>query len=149
MKKTFYLLTVLTLFYSCQKDKIIIENRKDSNKTIKNTHFYNYSLNYPENIIFIFNNGNDTLITDKGVFPIKSEMDENKAYIYQLKYKNKIIGNYFEEFENISKKSICLNSSFVSKEKCFDLVNINTDSLEKIKLPTAKSKFLTEHKIIR
>lgn len=148
MKKQLYLLAIFALFYSCEKEKNAILKTKTINKVEKNDHYYTYSLNSKENIIIIMNGENDTLITDRGIFPIKSEMHENKAYIYHLKYKGKTIGNYFEEFKNISTESICLNSSFSSVADCIDLVSISTDSLRKITLPLEKIKFLKKYKII-
>ena len=148
MKKHIYLFSIFVIFYSCQKNKRNIKKAEISTKVENGNHFYNYSLNSPENVIIIINGEKDTLITDKGIFPIQSEMDENRAYIYHLKYKGKVIGNYFEKFENVSKESVCLNSSVASKEECFDLVNISTDSLKKIAWPLTKKRFLEKYKII-
>lgn len=148
MKKQIYLFAIFVIFYSCQKNKSIIKKTEISTKVENGNHFYNYSLNSPENVIIILNGEKDTLITDNGIFPIQSEMDENRAYIYHLKYKGKIIGNYFEEFENVSKESVCLNSSVASKEECFDLVNISSDSLKKTPLSLTKKRFLEKYKII-
>lgn len=139
------------------KDSVSIkQDTLASNKNIN--YFYNpvdtatecyYTINDRENILMDFKK--DTLITDKGEYPIRKVLDDKKSNIYHIYEKNKEIATIIEDPSNDDTYEFYISSPYViNKNEEYHLYRADRGNLMINKsLSKEKIEFLKKYKVIK
>ncbi|UIR57866.1 hypothetical protein LZQ00_08605 [Sphingobacterium sp. SRCM116780] len=129
------------------QDSILKENNVKDTIIFKD--YYHYSFENDANIILTFTY--DTLITDKGVFPVKVIWDSKELIRYDLLYKNKVIGMVVQDptDDNESVLTLYIDSAYVTNHNdWFKLYRTDNKKLSQLPLVKTKLDFLKKYKII-